>query len=43
VVSKEELLALKKEFGPKLKQMLISCWWQMTGNEAEEILKIAEV
>lgn len=43
VVNKEELLALKKEFGPKMKQMLISCWWQMTASEAEEMLKIAEV
>ena len=39
--NKAELLALKKEFGPKLKQFLIECGWKMTLPEAEELLEIA--
>lgn len=35
--------ALKKEFGPKFKQFLIGCWWQMSRKEAEDLLKLAEV
>ena len=43
VNSLAEFKALKKEFGPQFKQFLFGCWWQMTGKEATELLKLAEV
>jgi 5-methyltetrahydrofolate--homocysteine methyltransferase len=43
VASRDEFLAMRKEFGPRFKQFLISCWWAMTRPEAEDLLHRAEV
>lgn len=42
VSCREGFDALKKEFGPKLKQFLIGCGWPTKRKEAKELIKVAE-
>jgi len=43
ISSREELAGLKREFGPKLKQFAIICWWPMSPREGRDLLALAEV